>query len=405
MKRAVFLSLAISLVLLSACNSDSPAAEETESYTIGSYQLSMSESLANEGSANQAESETTVHEEAEADPTETASVPLNALYRFVDMDFSLIPLLVSDELICVPRNSNAGEPMLKYQYDLDFIDINENKTVNTVSLPKGFFPDHIFAGSGNVLARIYSETFDSEMQDYLISAAIIYDDFSFDIVDNPTARDFYFEHYGHKISKWDIDLVCVDDEPEVIVPGYRKENDEYGFYTEFQMYMFPIDENRFVYRTGGYERLPGFGIYDFRTKTASNVPDSTDLIPIGVHDGKIYSVKSAWDGFGSELYITDIETLETSFFMDFPYKLELNDHVNYYMPESGEYILAFRNGYEITSVIYMIDPDTGEITKTYDDVPQNFDFYGSGFFIDENRIAFVGTSDREDKLLVFAHQN
>lgn len=409
MKNKFILSLVLSAVILSACDGnaaqDTPSAEGegSESYTTGSYQQHFFESIAERGA--EAESETTAPDETETEYTETTSVPMDALYRFIDVSFSQIPVLLGNNIICSPRSNETDTPLVR-QYDLDFININENSIVNIVSLPEGFEVDEIYPGSGNVLARILSDTYDHRVEAMVTTVAVIYDDFSFDIIDEPTAEDFYIEHYGHKISEWDIDLVCVDGEPEVIVPGYRNEDDENGFYTEYQVYKFPIDEDRFVYRTGGYERLPGFGIYDFSTKTARNVPDSKDLVPIGgVHDGKVYSVKTAWDGFGSELYVTDIEALETSFFMDFPYELQLNDFVNYYMPESGKYILALRNGYQVDNIMYLIDPDTGEIIKTYNDVPQDFNFYSIGTFIDDSSIIFSGTIDREDKLLIFSPQN
>lgn len=418
MKRKFIFSLALSAAMLSACNGntvqDPSSADGEGSCTTGSYQQHFSESLAERGNeeasgteepADEAELETTAPEETEADAAETDSVPLDALWRYMDIDFSGRDVLIGDNLICTSK-SHETDTDLVWQHDLNFYDIKENRVVKTVSLPEGFDVDDICPGSGNVLARILNNSYDHRVKAIVTSAAVIYDDYSFDIIDEPTAKDFYFEHYGHKISEWDIDLVCVDGEPEVIVPGYRKENDEYGFYTEYKVYMFPIDENRFVYRTGGYERLPGFGIYDFGTGTARDIPDSKDLVPIGgVHDGKVYSVKTAWDGIGgTELYVTDIETLETSLFMTFPYELQLNDFVNYYMPASGKYILALRDGYQVDNIMYLIDPDTGEIIKTYDDIPQDFYFYGSKLFLDEYTIAFSGTLDGEDKMLVFSLQ-
>ncbi|MCH5193521.1 MAG: hypothetical protein J1F11_06135 [Oscillospiraceae bacterium] len=414
MKHKLILSLALSAAILSACNGDtvqepsSAEGEGTESYTTGSYQLHFSESLAEreeetgEASETEPEAETTAPEETEAEQTEAASVPMDALYRYIDLDFSLRAVFLDDDLICAPRSNDTGIPLV-CQYDLDFYDLKEDRIVNTVSLPENFDVTEICAGSGNVLARVLKDTYDHQADKFVTSVAVIYDDFSFDIIDEPTAKDFYFEHYGHKISEWDIDLLCVDGEPEVIVPGYRQEGDEFGHHTKSQTYMFPIDEDRFVYRTRGNEWLPGFGIYDFKTGTAKNVPDSQDLFPIGgIHDGKIYSVKTWWDGFGTELYVTDTETLETSFFMDFPLELEFNAWLGYFMPENGKYILALKDGYKVDNTIYLIDSDTGEILKTYDDVPKDFNFYSIGTFIDDYSIAFSGTLDTESKLLVFS---
>ena len=53
-------------------------------------------------------------------------------------------------------------------------------------------------------------------------------------------------------------------------------------------YEFPIDENSFVYSVWGYEWTYGFGIYDYTTGEARDVPYSFDSEAIGAHNGKIY---------------------------------------------------------------------------------------------------------------------
>lgn len=140
-------------------------------------------------------------------------------------------------------------------------------------------------------------------------------------------------------------------------------------------YYFPIDENRFVYRTMGYEKLPGFGIYNFSAGKASDVPDSKDLIPLGIHGGKIYSVKTRWDGYGTELHITDTETLETEFFMDCPITVEPNDYVEYVTQGNGDFI-AMRylpEDGDSSAVLYIIDPDTQEFIS--ENIPDDFKYY------------------------------
>lgn len=413
MKRIIFLPFIIFVMLLSACNSDSiqdipenSDSEQLESYTTGSYQLHFSESLAaNEASAaeeseNAEAAQTTAPEETEDVPTEITSVSTDCVERFVDTPSIFSNFLVGDNLMCAIKFNN-GDPLVP-QTELEFIDINDNKVVNTVSLPPDFSIHDIYTRSENVLMQIISETFDNEKMTLVNSAAIIYDDFTIELIDDPTVKDICFEHYGHKISDWGTDIVCLDSgEPETIVAGSQQDNDEWGFFTRSQAYMFPIDENRFVYRTYGYESLPGFGIYDFRTNTAKDVPGSENLIPKGIHDGKIYSAKGAWDGFGREVYVTDIENLETSFFMDFPYALGLNETVSYYMPESGKYILILFRPADIlskTHKIYIADADTGEIKITYNIPEQIHD--SIGFFIGES-FAITGDVQRETKLIIF----
>ena len=414
MKRKLILTLAASMMILSACNSDGvqdiPEGNyDSENYTTGSYQLYLSESLAEEKAEEASETENAEAAESETEESENVqaeiTVPDGAEYRFIDMTARWGNILASNGLICSKEVKETDDPDT-FQTNLNFIDINENKIVGTASLPAGFGADSIYTGSGPVLVKAVSNNYDSETQTIISTVARVYDDFSVEIIENAAPEELCFEHYGHMLANSGLDIVCLDNGSEVIVPGSSRDDDEYGFYTQKQYYMFPIDENRFVYRTGGYESLPGFGIYDFETNTASYVPDSTDLIPIGgVHDGKIYSVKTAWDGFGSLLFTTDTDTLETSFFMNFPYELELNEYVQYFMPENGNYILALKEDrseewiFGVKDSFYIIDPDTAD-TEFVCELPENFYFTGKGYFIDENTFAANGDTNAGDKLLV-----
>ncbi len=164
------------------------------------------------------------------------------------------------------------------------------------------------------------------------------------------------------------------DSGSVLVAGREAASDD-DFSGTRQTYCFPVDGNRFVYRTLGYERLPGFGIYDFSAGQATDIPNTNDLIPLGVHGSRIYSVKTAWDGYGTELYITDTETLETEFFMDCPITVEANDYVEYAMPESGDFIaMKYRpEDGGSPAVLYSIDPDTkGYVSEN---IPEDFKYY------------------------------
>ncbi|MCH5349355.1 MAG: hypothetical protein J1E40_08540 [Oscillospiraceae bacterium] len=279
---------------------------------------------------------------------------------------------------------------------LYFFDIKDGTFLNSVPLfHESFFYEYLGGGYENILCKalIYNMRSDFPVE---YSVLTVFNDFDYEFTDY-TLQDAAIMRNGHMISEWELDLVCVDGEPEVIVPGSYREDDEVGFDTQSQTYMFPIDENRFVYRTAGYESMPGFGVYDFDTKTARDVPDSRDLLPIGIHDGKIYSEKTAWDGCGgSEIFVTDIETLETSLFTKFPYYLGLSDSIQYFMPENGKYIIALKEGLsDAPDFIYRMNSDTGE-TEYICKLPEDFYVSGGRDFIDDN--TFVISSD--SKLLI-----
>lgn len=190
--------------------------------------------------------------------------------------------------------------------------------------------DEVSCGSGDVLCRLYSEDDDSGR----ITTYTIYKDFTYDTAEGDNV---YYSHYGRDIEYIYPDLLY---NGEVIVPGYIDTENEWGFNSTCQYYALPIDENRFVYGTIGYECIPGFGIYDFETGEARDVPDSKDKIAFGYADGMIYSYGAYWDGWGTTLYVTDPVTLETTLLTDFPYELGKNRYIEYSMPVGGEYILA-----------------------------------------------------------------
>nr|MDE7289487.1 hypothetical protein [Oscillospiraceae bacterium] len=106
------------------------------------------------------------------------------------------------------------------------------------------------------------------------------------------------------------------DSGEVLVEGFNDAETELGLASKWFDYKFQIDDDRFVYRTCGFESMPGFGYYDFTTGKAADFPDSEDFMPIGYHNGKIYAELTAWDGMcQGELRTFDTETLESKLFM------------------------------------------------------------------------------------------
>ena len=292
-----------------------------------------------------------------------------------------------------------------YAGDLVFVNTNKGEVESSVPVPEDFdWVGMIVKGDGDVLAKAICSEYDysTTPSTYHANVIIVNDDYTYETIYDCTPADISFEACGHNIAEWGLDIVDTDS-GEVIVPGYTQEGDEYGFYTQWNAYNFDIDENRFVYSIGGYESIPGYGIYDFSTGTATTVPESRDLIPIGCHNGKIYSVKGAWDGWGTELYVTDLETLESEFFMDFPQKLTVNQIVDYSMPESGEFIVANKAYYSddigvYSASLYRINPDTAEVEAVIE-IPDEYECYNPGEIIDENTFAVI-CSKAEATILV-----
>lgn len=307
---------------------------------------------------------------------------------------------IKDNIFCtdyvIVPDKGSEEPDL---FQLRFYDIEKNELLAVIDIPDGWGTYEMITDvGGDVLCRyivsysVFNE--ESGFFDTDYKTVTVRNDFSYDITDGYTVQDGSFECCGHNIAERDPDIIDADS-GEILVAGRAAEEDD-EFSGTRQMYYFPIDENRFVYRTLANESLPSFGIYDFSSGTATDVPDSKDLIPLGIHGGKIYSVKTPWDGFGTELYTTDTETLETEFFMDCPITIKTNDYVEYAMPENGNYIaLKYKPADdEASALLYGINPDTKKYTAI--DVPDELKYYtlrgSSG-----NRVT---VSNNHDKILI-----
>ena len=151
----------------------------------------------------------------------------------------------------------------------------------------------------------------------------------------------------------------------------------------------PVDENHFIYQGWGYEWSECLGIYDFKTKTASELPGSSDAIFICAANNKICFYEDEYNGDGRSLYCTDLTTLETKKVTDFSGS---GSHIAavYAASDDGKAILArlCRYGdsgeefYKVQEESYvLLDPDSGEIIFTLPD-----SFGGYELFFTENYI-------------------
>lgn len=291
---------------------------------------------------------------------------------------------------------------------LVFFDIKENRLLRTVEITDGWYSDGYIEGYGDIFCKVLltrrKEDENGEFLGFDKAIAIVRDDYTYEIAEY-TPENAAFEHYGHHIAEWDINIVDADS-GEVIVQGFAADEgqDEYGFLTETIYYKFPIDENRFVYGIGGYERVPGFGVYDFETGTARKVPESEDLASVGYSDGYIYAVKTAWDGFGTELYRIDANTLEAEFYMNYT-SVDTSAYVRYGMPPDGSHIaILAEEPYDSDNddMLYIVDIKTGEQRKAViterSQVSAGVSYSGGGEAVIANwqgKILLISLSDAE----------
>lgn len=394
MKTKLVISAVLAMLMLSGCSkgteliddiqnipetSAAENADETE-YTFGG----QTEIAVTESETEPAETEASETENSEAE-SPAARVSLKAFdYGSLNSgeNTNWQPggnYFIKDGIFCTDYGifPDKGDDFLP-SYQLRFYDMAENKLLETVDIPEGFGPCEVISEvSGGIFCKYvtYRSVFDEDSgsfnEDY--SVITVRSDLSYDITGGYTDADSSLEVCGHNILERDPDITDADS-GSVLAAGKAAAGDD-DFSGTRQTYCFPVDGNRFVYRTLGYERLPGFGIYDFSAGTAEDVPDSKDLIPLGVHGGSIYSVKTAWDGYGTELYITDTDTLETEFFMDCPIPVKANDYVEYAMPESGDFIAMKYQPEDGDSpaFLYSIDPDTKDYVS--ENLPEDFKYY------------------------------
>ncbi len=388
MKKIIAL-LAICAVMMTGCAEEKETEEIIKDYITESDFTTTASTTAAE-----TESVTTIVTELAAEKETTAVTEQEKeQFRVVYTGDSWRYFSLGNGIICALSDS------------LNFVNADIGEVENSVSVPDDFSRpiDKVVKGSGDVLAKVVCSEYDysTTPPTYSADVLIVKDDYTCEAIYDGKPADASFEACGHNIAEWELDIIDTDS-GEVIVPGYEKEGDEYGFYTQWNSYKFDIDEKCFVYSIGGYESIPGFGIYDFSTGTATTVPESRDLIPIGCHNGKIYSIKGAWDGWGTELYVTDLETLESEFFMDFPQELTVNQIVDYSMPESGEFIVANKAYYSddndvYSASLYRINPDTAEVEAVIE-IPDKYECHNPGEVVDEN--TFAVNCNKEDATIL-----
>lgn len=414
MKRKNILTLALSALLLAGCSKENDLINN----------LDMSETVSDSlTQATEAEEDTqfiiggetqTEAAESDAPPEIETEYPADGVsYKILDYS-RLNPdggdngrpygnQFYKDNIFCItymmsPPEDYPGDMKLQMR----FYDTAENKFLASVDIPTGWnISEKLAETDSDMLCRyaltryFYDEVGNATGKEQAVLT--VRRDFSSDIAEGYTAKDCSVEMCGHNIADWERNIIDTDS-GEILVGGYYGTS-EYDLSVTSKRYRFPIDENRFVYSTIGYESIPGFGVYDFSTDTASDVPGSRDLVPLGVHDGRIYSLQSEWDSLGHDtaLYVTDIETLETELFMEAPVYLELNDYADYEMTESGSVIVMgyYPDDETVSPQLYLIDPDTKEFTVC--DIPGEFRDYG---FSRTNGNAFI-MSNWKDKALIF----
>lgn len=423
MKSKIIFSIILSALILTACKSEPSLIDDIEtSGTTASAQAVQvvqgeTQSDESEGETNYilgGGTETTVSVTETTADTEPAEKEFSFDFQKIDIsgiledgeNFSNSGLFLSGNIAAVECYKRGNdEILLDGVKSIRFFDINDLTVKANITAPEGWELDNDFLhpcieGGGDVFCKIQLSRFDSEKLENEYAALIVRSDFTTELIEGEPQKNLSFPAGSHNISDHPYDLFDADS-GEVIVEGFKDTKSELGFDSRWYYYISAIDSDRFIYRIGGFESMPGFGYYDFTEGKAVDFPKSKNFMPVGYHDGKVYAEQSVWDGMGhGELYTFDIETLEAEHFISSPAELFQNDYTEYYMPPNGEYIIAslrdednedYKNS---KNIVFILSPDSGEVLaqQEFGSEYNDLRFFA---FIDGNKFAAFNYNTKE----------
>ncbi len=330
--KTIILILALSVAcLLTACsNQDGKPPVDSDLPAIVTED--SSEALPEDTSADAIEDTAAPETDAPEVPVEVEpSAEIGHINTIImDFDFYGAPIIAHDRLIF--RSYEQGAPAIHIS-DLKYTDIAE-------LIFEGYdVLQAVIPSKGDILCNVILGRYNDE-GGVTYYAADVYTDMTFGEERPYVDSEFYTLHGTHKIAEDGINLIDAET-GDILVEGVEGTH-TYGFDRRYQSYLMPIDDNRFVYQTTGYEAIPGFGIYDFSTGKATAV-DSRDLLPLGIYEGYIYSQHTTWDGFGTEIYRTSLDTLESEVAFGLPFEIDGNTCAFHVMSPTCKYILMTRD--------------------------------------------------------------
>lgn len=410
MKSKIIFSIILSALILTACKSEPSLIDELE--TSGTTASAPPVQVVQEGTqSDENEGETnyvlgggtetavsvaeTTTETENADKEVTLDVQKIDINEILNGDRNLGRLLFVNDIAAIGTYGGSGE--------ICFFDLNDKTLKGRISPPDDWeftWYYNYINGSGDILCQIELSRYNNETYNNDYAVLVVYNDFSTELIEGESLA---IPVGSHNIS--DVPYNIYDaDSGEIIVEGFNDTETDLGFNSKSFDYKFQIDDNRFVYRTVGFEAMPSFGYYDFTTGKAADFPDSKNFMPVGYYNGKIYAEDAAWDGMSQgELYTFDIDTLESEHFISSPVTVELNDYTVYSMPQGGKYIAANyydrdNENYENSkNIIFIISPDSGEVLAKCELKTEHLD---SQFeFIDDSR--FAAFDDNTGEIYIF----
>ena len=402
----------LSAMLLTACNSGNRSADNIPAETEQTETMSQTVTAASRTETEAPETTTVTASETAEETTTTAteieSPKIENVSENVTLDIETIDIsnivhkehypyriLFWGDVAAIGTYGSSGSAD-----KICFFDVNDRSLKGKITSPDGWdfaWQYHCIKGSGDILCRVelyrYNEQGGREN-----AVLVVHNDFSTEIIEG---EKIAIPVGSHNISDVLYNIYDTDSD-KVIVEGFEDTKTELGLASKWFDYKFPIGNDRFVYLAHGFERVLGFGCYDFTKGKAVSFPDSEDFVPVGYHDGKIYAAHDAWGENGcGELYTFDAETFEKKHFMSSPAAVDFYDHTNYYMSPNGEYIIASHHKYDREhysgnkNTIFVISPDSGEVLAKCEFSGININSAYSIEFIDDSSFAALNVFEEE----------
>lgn len=422
MKAKFITAMIFSAMLLTACNSETQMIDDIETsgttlpaQTVQAVQSGTSSEKNESGtsyilggntetavSVTETTTETTAETEPVTEPVlETANLNVQKIdIRNIAAEDERLSngLFLSGDIAAIKCYGNDSD-------EIRFFDINDLTVKASIAALEGWEFDNDFLepcidGSGDVLCKIKLKRFDSEKLNDEYAALIVHNDFTTELAEGEPRFTLSFPAGSHNISDMMYDIVDADS-GAILVEGFQDTETDLGFDSKWFYYNFAIDSDRFVYRIGGYESMPGFGYYDYSAGAAVEFPESKNFMPVGYHDGKVYAEQGVWDGMcQGELYTFDIETLESEHFISFPAELGNNDYTEYCMPPNGSYLIASVHDEDnedysnSKNTVFILSIDSGEVLAQQE-FGSDYNDLRSFRFIDDNRFAAFNYNTNE----------
>lgn len=401
--KKIFIAMAV-LLLMSGCGNNasipSETAENTQTAETSSATASETETSATTSETVTTTETTTVPTETETEETTTTKferpepiLPTEA----VKIDFGIdneqkytaqIEIIDEENILVIYEFKNENYDIIAAEAKIFGVSDGEEKL--NIEIPEGKADGYLTEDAltcrelrgydDDVYFIIYGYEYDGNSNiNWGKSETIVYNDYTYKTQKYTNGVSFYprlIDIGGkHIIRETEYSNFYDHESNEIILNSIFEGYDSKSSVS--YSYEFSIDEDRFVYSMWGYEWSWGFGIYDFTTGTARDVPDVHDYRPMGYHDGKIYSYYCEHDGFTDNiLYVTDVNTLETTPFHEFyrgdrefidPFTNYDNyDYVyDYQMTPDGKFLMYTDGSGEVFKVI-LYSIDTLEAVREYE---------------------------------------